>query len=371
MGYFIDKLNVHQDHQRPLPLVGEHLVIRVDLATGETVSESPNFKIEEGSHSTKVTVRCNGSRVSVTGNPSRFNRLDNLFGLTTIDQCVGIFNHVLARYDLPPFTKCTQIQYRQGEEGSAIQLVTDGAIIDHIDWTRNLSVPPGTEEAFLRGLSSQSMGRGKTAFLYPNGQSCVWYTNSKWLHKKLYIKASDMLDRRIKNTRSATQEDKRYYNQLIEFCKKIGIVREEHSFKGPWLKRHNLHLYGRTDDSDFLPHLTDFDNIFQRLGAMTHVRYDTISDQLMTQNIVSSTQAANATQAYYFKWLHGQTIERNSQYYVHKARLLALGIDISVPYDITRVPPTVRANQLIEINSVAAPDWYRQPIAKPHVRLVA
>ena len=83
MTWFIDKLNVHQDYPEPLPLVGNQMVIRVDLATGDLVSESPNFKIVEGSYSTKLTVRCNGSRVSVTGNPGRYGRVDNLFGLTT------------------------------------------------------------------------------------------------------------------------------------------------------------------------------------------------------------------------------------------------------------------------------------------------
>ncbi|EKG45573.1 fumarate reductase iron-sulfur domain protein, partial [Vibrio cholerae HC-55A1] len=31
------------------------------------------------------------------GNPSRWQRMDNLFGLTTLDECVEIYNHVLAQ----------------------------------------------------------------------------------------------------------------------------------------------------------------------------------------------------------------------------------------------------------------------------------
>ena len=103
------------------------MVIRVELSTGEPISESPNFKLVEGSHSTKLTVRCDGSRVKITGNASRFHRIDNLFGLETIDDCIKVYNQVLASVDLPPFTKCTQVKYRQGEEGGKVQLVTDGA----------------------------------------------------------------------------------------------------------------------------------------------------------------------------------------------------------------------------------------------------
>ena len=331
------------------------MVIRVELSTGEPISESPNFKLVEGSHSTKLTVRCDGSRVKVTGNPSRFHRIDNLFGLQTIDDCINVYNQVLASFDLPPFTKCTEVKYRQGEEGGKVQLVTDGAFIDHIDWTRNHSVPPGTENAFLRGISSQSLGRGKTAYLYPNGKTVDWYQNSKWLYKKLYNKAADMLDKRAVNTRKATEEDKRYYNQLIEFCK----------------ERHNLRLYGRLNEADFLPHLTDIENIFKRLDDMTHTTYEMISEQLLSRNIVNSTQSANSTQAVAFKWLHGQPIVRNSQYYIHRSRLLRIGIDISIPYDVTRVPPTVRSTQVIEVKSVKPPSWYRMPITRHQLHLVA
>ncbi len=93
---------------------------------------------------------------------------------------------------------------------------------------------------------------------------------------------------------------------------------------------------------------------------MTHTNYQTISEQLLNHGVVNSTQSANATQAYYFKWLHGQQIPRNRQYYEHKKRLLAIGVDISVPHDITRIPPTVRSNQLIEIKPVTVPAWYRR-----------
>ncbi|WP_339642569.1 phage/plasmid replication protein [uncultured Porticoccus sp.] len=373
MTWFIDKLNVHQDHQRPLPLVGEQMVIRVELSTGEPISESPNFKLVEGSHSTKLTVRCDGSRVKITGNASRFHRIDNLFGLETIDDCIKVYNQVLASVDLPPFTKCTQVKYRQGEEGGKVQLVTDGALIDHIDWTRNHSVPPGTEDAFLRGISSQSLGRGKTANLHVNGKTVDWYQNSKWLYKKLYNKAFELSAHRAKNLKNASKEDAIYYNQLIEFCQELGLIREEHSFKQPWLERHNLRLYGRLNEADFLPHLTDIENIFKRLDDMTHTRYEMISEQLLIRNIVNSTQSANSTQAVAFKWLHGQPIARNSQYYIHRSRLLQIGIDISIPYDVTRVPPTVRSTQVIEVKSVKPPSWYRMPIpiTRPQLHLVA
>lgn len=88
-----------------LPFVGTHVIERVDLETGEKLPPSVNQKLLEGSYSTKLTIRCNGNRVRVEGNPSRWQRMDNLVGLTTLDECVEIYNNVLAKYDLPPFTK--------------------------------------------------------------------------------------------------------------------------------------------------------------------------------------------------------------------------------------------------------------------------
>ncbi|MFA0233077.1 hypothetical protein AB4491_29420, partial [Vibrio sp. 10N.261.45.A7] len=89
----IDRLFMQQDHHSGgLPLVGRHVIERVDLETGEKLPPSVNQKILEGSFSTKLTIRCDGYRVRVEGNPSRWQRQDNLFGLETIEQCVEIYN---------------------------------------------------------------------------------------------------------------------------------------------------------------------------------------------------------------------------------------------------------------------------------------
>ncbi|EKM03432.1 fumarate reductase iron-sulfur domain protein, partial [Vibrio cholerae HC-55B2] len=79
-----------------LPLVGTHVIERLDMESGEALPPSVNQKRLEGSFSSKLTIRCDGYKVRVEGNPSRWQRMDNLFGLTTLDECVEIYNHVLA-----------------------------------------------------------------------------------------------------------------------------------------------------------------------------------------------------------------------------------------------------------------------------------
>ena len=185
--WFIDKLNMHQDHPAgTLPVVGSELVMRFDLATGERVSESPNFKKLEGSYSSMVTIRCNNTTVSVQGNPSRWNRMDNLFGFPTFSECVKVYNQLLLPLDLPPFTPCTKRYHLQSGDSERTKVSSDGALIDHVDFTRNFSVGCRNEDAFLRGISSQSIGKGKTAYLYPNGKTVDWYKGSTLLYKKVY-----------------------------------------------------------------------------------------------------------------------------------------------------------------------------------------
>ncbi len=110
------------------------------METGEALPPSVNQKRLEGSFSTKLTIRCDGYRVRVEGNPSRWQRMDNLFGLTSLDDCVEIYNHLLSRYGLPPLTKNTRLYPRQSPDGKSTSLVGNGAEITSIDWTRNLAV---------------------------------------------------------------------------------------------------------------------------------------------------------------------------------------------------------------------------------------
>src|SRR5690606_34900029 len=108
------------------------------------------------------------------GNPSRVGRLDNLFGYQHVEQCIGVYNRILAEYGLPPFTRCTRRWIRDGASGSSCaDWVADGATIERIDLTTNVGVGQGNVLAYLRGVSSQRIGHS-IGFLYPNGRTVSW-----------------------------------------------------------------------------------------------------------------------------------------------------------------------------------------------------
>ena len=91
----------------------------------------------------------------------------------------------------------------------------------------------------------------------------------------------------------------------------------------------------------------------------------TISQLLITNNIVNSTLSANTTAMYAVNWMHGATFDFNKkQVQTHRARLRHIGIDIALPCDLTRFsfvqPVNVRTVQVQELH---VPDWYQLPRA--------
>lgn len=149
---FYDWLKVTQQFDTDLPLVSDRAYQNIVVESGELGHVcQPRFQ-HKGSFSTAINVQISGSRLTMDGNPSKFNRLDNVVGLSTLDQCFSVYNTICDHLGLPRFTKCTKTFYRQGEDGSKAQLMSDGAVIQRLDITSNLSTG-GFSKDYLRGLS--------------------------------------------------------------------------------------------------------------------------------------------------------------------------------------------------------------------------
>ena len=366
--YFIDQLFIQQHHpDGGLPLVGTHVIERLDMESGEALPPSVNQKRLEGSFSSKLTIRCDGFKVRVEGNPSRWQRMDNLFGLTTLNECVEVYNHILSKYDLPPFTKNTRLYPRQTPDGKSTSLVGNGAEITSIDWTRNISVGEGKEPSFIRGMSSMQIGRGRKPHLFPNGMTCGWGYGSSWALNKLYCKAWELKEHLKKDKRKkngVSPEQLEYIEKLITYCEKQGVVRDEMSMKQLFLKKHRLQFYGLVEEKDYYAHLNDIENAMKTI-QINHDEHKSIADQLLDMEIVKSRQAANATQSYAILWQSGTDIRQvlnRSQFYEHKSRLKQIGLDIGQPFDVTRMCPTLKRSEVIEVQPLSIPDWYQLPI---------
>ena len=146
---FFDWIKAYQDYDYDLPQVGDVITRRFDAETEALLSTSVPAFFAEGSYCTTFRIHVCGRRITVDGNPSRINRLDNVFGIDSLDGCFRVINALLAEYGLPPLTRCTSVQRLQ--DGSAI---ANGAVLQRLDLTSNFYVGQGNERAYMRAISS-------------------------------------------------------------------------------------------------------------------------------------------------------------------------------------------------------------------------
>ncbi len=375
---FIDWLSCSQEHEFDLPVVCDVYTLTIDANTHEILSTRQPWWKHEGSYSSSIKITVQGRKVRVDGNPSRINRLDNLFGYTTIDQCIAVYNRLLAEYGLPPFTKCTGVQYRQGEDGKKASTWADGCVIERIDLTTNIGVGEGNVLAYLRGLSTQRIGHS-VGNLYPNGRTVDWTASGKrkggvrLQYRKAYDKAFELQQHllpKIKRLHGEDSPEFSYCARLVAFCASHGVVRQEQELKSEFLSRENLRYYGLFDEARLKTIHDDFLSTDEKL-QVTAMDLQTISETLISNEIVKSTLAANITAMYALNWYSGQTFDLSkSQVQTHRARLRKIGIDIANQCDTSRFTPVIvrQAREVTKTYELPVPAWYRKP---SHLRAVA
>ena len=119
MNFFIDWLEIEQDFGIDIPnevllSIFDFGLVGIHLDTGEMQSGIKTGTYHhKGSYCDEVSLKISGSVIRMAGNPSRWGRVENVFGFDTVDSCVSCFNSILSSLKLPIFTRCTEIFYRQ------------------------------------------------------------------------------------------------------------------------------------------------------------------------------------------------------------------------------------------------------------------
>ena len=373
----IDGLYMYQDFDFDLPYLGDIRQFTVDVQTGDVIHDSQPSYTFEGSHTTSILIRISGRRVTISrGNPSKINRLDNLFGFKTIDECVFVYNNILHSLGLPGFTRCTKRFQIMGKDGKKVLTVSDGAVITEIHTTTNKMVGQGNVSEYLRGISTQRL-RNSIPHLAPNGCTVQWLSklgHAALIHSCVYDKANEISLHQMPKIKKQYGEDSPEYKELLkvyDFCLEMGVARFENKIKARAIKRMNIQFWGISDYSILDELQKEFLEIDKKLSvnAMT---MQTISELLKEEGVCKSTQAANATAGYYFLWLQGQKFDlSNRNVQNHRARLRRIKIDIAESCDITK-HSAIRIKEIreIEVGILACPDWYQQPKTS-HLKLVA
>lgn len=379
---FYDYLTVEQVFPFLLPKVSDTGICYYDRRTGQTLRDTcPGWK-HEGSYSTVVQIRVDGNKLTVKGNPSAVNRLDNLDGFRSLDECIAVYNDIVTDYGdqygfwrLPRFTKCTEYGMRQGADGTKSSMVGNGARIRRVDLTTNRTVGKGNDRTYIRALSTQRYGY-KNGHLYEDGWTVDWKARDHY--EKAYGKAQAIrkfLFPKCKKNFGEDSPEFRYLQQLAAFCDEQGVVRMEQELKSEFLQRERLEWWGLFDESRFQEIHAKFLAIDERL-EVTAMDYTTIRDLLIEKGICASKQAANRTADIALQWMHCPGIEfdfKKSQMQQYRARLNRIGLNIAMPYDITRhTAVTVRrCEEVVTSDVLHLPSFYRHPAVPRHLRLVA
>lgn len=386
---FLDYLTMSQNRPpKTLPVVGEHFRISTSLETGELVSESVTSLPLSGSWDTSLRLRCDGSSVNASGNPSAYDRMDNLFGHTSVQSAVQVVNLELLRHGLPAFdsvapefipvrVRFLPAQCRSGVLGSFVStpgpwaahaqslLSDDRARISRIDLTQNLTTSDA--RAFIRQLSGYQH-HGKPGRLFPNGASVDW-GGSRRVYVKFYDKAAD-IENKIKTLRKSLNSKHRetiqshidYLEILKKWCLDHGIVRHEISIKSTELIDRKL-IHPDTWSNETMTNVIR-PYQFQKKIRLEETRFDSIADTLLAQGDISPRVARQA-ELIHSAWIQGKDIREvcgsKATFYRYRSILLGIGIDIFNPCDISRI--TLRASTC-EWKEAQPPEWYNLPNLK-------
>lgn len=325
--YFVDYLTIRQIHDGgKLPIINGGRIVRID-SDGEIEYCLDTRQGLEGSFDSRVEVRCDGHQVEFSGNISRYGRQDNLFGYT-FQESINRINSLLETLGLPPFTSGKL--YRFAESG----WVWSGARVTRIDLTCNYATGSMNDsEALLRNMAGHHIGRQKGS-LAVNGATVEYGRGSKYVYGKLYCKTTELKKHRSKKSGQHVTDD------VIQFCESQGIVREEFTLKSRFLLQNGLAYLGAITD-ELLKEVYMNRTQLQRLEA---VKYDDFN------------HLPRHLKATYVSWKYGFPLNlKRASFFNHRKALLAYGIDISIPSNVTMMPLKVRT---IDLKAVSAPDWY-------------
>lgn len=328
--WFVDWITISQEHpDGGLPLVDSGSVTAVDEA-GQLEWRTTKAVKHEGSFETSVNVKCDGFRVTVSGNLSRFGRKENLFGFGIWDVLDRV-NALLAHYSLPPMTPGEKLQrFNKGD----LQTYWTGARISRLDMTSNFETGSmDNAHALMQYLGSQHAGR-QSGRVLGQGETVDFGAGSKRQYWKAYIKNLELKLRGC--------EDER----VLEYCEKFGIVRFEGTIRSRALTDMGAAWLGDYFTGWAMKQLSIVFN--ERTEVLTRAEKHTDDLDDLPRHLRATAR----------DYLAGMDVSRSlsrATFYRHRNDLLSYGIDIAVR-NVVPFRPRVR---VIELKRAEVPSWYQ------------
>lgn len=366
-----------------IPLLGSEYRVSSDLETGELLRQQVIGFQREGSYDTSLHIRSDGTRVSCSGNPSSYNRPDNLYGYDDIEKALNVYNQELVILGLPALRsyqynvekrKPTKVIYdtindrtitvtRNDYSHNESSIIKDGrARINRIDITENISTNNAVD--FIRHLSSY-VHHGKIGNLYPNGRTVDWGKGSRRIYQKYYDKAFDIELKINKLTKRLNGQNKEHIEKHIEYllklkewCQHNGIVRRETTFKSTELidrKRIYINDWSISEMTNIIEPYQ-----FHKKLHIEETRFQGVYEKLL--QLGYPDRQCKQAELIHTAWIQSNDYKRlcGSQptFYRYRKMLLNVGVDIMNPCDISRI--TLRAHKA-EWKEIEPPKWYQLP----------
>lgn len=327
---FIDWLTIRQVHEGGgLPRVSDGWMTSTD-ADGAIQYELVKRSEIEGSFDSRSFLRCDGSVIEFHGNVARYGRRDNVFGYTW-PETIRRVNDLLNLHSLPPFTAGRLLRY--ADTGWHYT----GARVSRIDVTMNYAAFSERDaQAVLLKLGQHHRGR-QTGTVMPDQSTVTFGYGSKYASGKVYLKHVELEKHR--RTKHGAHVD----GEVIEFCRRVGMLREELTLKSRFLTQNGLCFLAQITTEELM-------RVYRARSQIGRLKEMEISDTAHLSAAAMGTLA---------RWERGEPHGlKRATFYRHRREILgALGIDISVARSVVEFKQPVK---VVEVQALVAPDWYRR-----------
>jgi II/X family phage/plasmid replication protein len=330
---FVDWIAVSQYHgERAREWVGSLKFSGLTGRLGETdpgeICESAGPRALTGSYDTTLNIKSHNGWVTVKGNPSRFNRPDNLFGYE-LDEGMFLINEQLGRLGLPVFQPGEEMKPTAKEIEQGKLPAWTGAAFMRLDLTENYSA--GSElhaRLAIRSYQARAKAYAKKGTW---GEETAMFYNSHTAVKG-YRKGPDM---KIHCPES----------EWTEWADQTGIVRHELELKSRFLSKTGYRYWGNCT-------MGTLHQLFEK-GTEVLRRPDASLDPMAIECCPAKSRAM------YALWLRGEDVRslvsRATLYRHRKVLMETASIDIAEPRRTGEVLPIVR---IIDLAPCRAPAGY-------------
>lgn len=320
----VDWIEVDQTHGVPhSPFFGECLV-GTDPVTGEVTRRFLSWASVPGPHGSNLQIRSDGFRVQVSGNPSRWGKPDDLYGLR-FDAAMAVVQSVLVSVGLPAFSDDAPVTTIEGAR------VPYGARFKRLDVTTNFETGSVVAvDSILRRLRSGRHWTGAEPYVLPG--SLYFGYGSRSIEVLWYDKGRELREKRKRPA---------FVDLVAEHCEAVGVLRLELRLRRG-LKSRNLR------DWSAVTH--------DLLVAELQREVDFMTDQAEVSALDDVPLAHRGVLAMYLLGVDLRAELSQSAWYRHRKALLAFGYDIAIPSNVVQMRVPVRT---VYIKQSAPPDWYR------------